>query len=42
MRFVFAAYAVTLLTLALYAANLARESRALRRELERVEQRDGG
>lgn len=35
MRFVVAAYAVSVLTLVLYGLNMAREQRALRRETAR-------
>lgn len=42
MRFVVAAYVVGLLTLVLYGLNVARERRALRRELGRNGEQNAG
>lgn len=42
MQYLVAAYGIALATLALYAANLIRESRALRRQLARPPDRDRG
>ncbi len=42
MRFLIAAYGVALLTLVLYGLNLAREHRALGRQVGQGPERDGG